>query len=901
MADAPRPDPDALLAQVNAAEAAAKRGRLRVFFGAAAGVGKTYAMLSAAREKACEGVDVVIGYAEPHNRPETESLTLGLEILPPRLVEYRGALLREFNLDAALARKAELILVDELAHTNAPGSRHAKRWQDVQELLDAGMDVYTTVNVQHLESQTEAVAQSCGIVVRETLPDAIFDAADEVELIDLPPNELLERLRDGKIYEPRQAELALTGFFKKSNLSTLRELSLRKTADRVGDQALSARREEDPRALPGGRERLLVGVTGTADAARIVRAGKRLATALRAKWTVVFVETPDFRRAGAAEREALEKTLALADRQGARVITVPGLDAAHELSELAKSEGATRIIVGRPAKRSWGKNLLGSGMAQRLAATGAEVHTVPVEAQTLRRPKPQDLRWSAALTPTLRETAMALLAVGVCSGICAAATHLWPAFSEANLIMIYLAGVATVAARAGRVPATAAAVFSVLAFDFLFVPPRFSFSVSDGQYLLTFFVMLGVALLMAMQTDRIRAQVLASRERERRTDALLRMTTELAACDGLKPALDTAASHLSVVFGVSADILLPDPETKDGAVRLRASSDGRSALSGAEAAVARWVRQNARPAGRGTDTLPGSESLFVPMAVSGRVVGVAGFRGEGAQDLLDPAVGRHLLAMVGQVALSVERAQFAAAAREEAAKAEAERLRSTLLSSVSHDLRTPLSVIIGSSEELLGGAHPEVGALAQTIRAEATRLDRLVGDLLDITRLEAGGINPGQEILPVEEIVGAALSRPLPELEGRPVAIRIPADLPMIRADGVLVGQALLHLLENAGKYTPTGTPVEVEAAVDGPFVAVSVLDRGPGLGEGEAEKIFGKFFRGGAATGKPGTGLGLAICRAIVEAHGGKVRAHNRAGGGTSFTLLLPSAPPLPRLETAP
>ncbi|MCX5661640.1 MAG: sensor histidine kinase KdpD [Planctomycetota bacterium] len=912
--DAARPDPDALLAAVTADEKRAARGKLRIFFGAAAGVGKTYAMLSAARDKAGEGVDLVVGYAEPHARPETEALLLGLELMPYKLVEYRSTKFKEFDLDAALKRRPELILVDELAHTNAPGMRHAKRWQDIDELLQAGIDVYTTLNVQHIESLNDVVAQVTGVIVRETLPDAVFEAADEVELVDLAPDELLDRLSEGKVYFPEQAEQARQKFFRKSNLTALRELALRKTAERVGAQVTAARRQEFSRRAWPTSERLLVCISPSPHAARVIRSAKRMASALQAPWTVVYVETPRMHEQPRPVHDQLLRNFRLAERLGARSVTLTGLNPTDEILAYARVNNVTKIVVGKTA-RAWWREILRRPIVDQLIRRAADVdiyviHGLP-EARRTEIPEPSGggsrgddganeilprIDW-----PVYRNCGLILLACTAAAALLYYGMDVPSKGDLSNLIMVYLVGVVAVAARYGRTPSVVMAVVTVAFFDFFFVPPRFNFAVTDTPYLITFLVMLGVGLVIGTLTVQVREHAEASRKRERRIEALYRMTDRLAGAMDLMSLLDVAARELAEVFAARVVLLLPDERRR---LEFRRASETGVVLPDAELAVAQWAFDHETIAGCGTDTLPSSPWLYLPIGTGSPPAGVAGVAsvepGQTPQ-LMSPEQRTLLEAFLDQIALAVERNGLAQRARIAQMQAEAERVRNTLLSSVSHDLRTPLAVISGASGGLLEAAASDPAAsreLAQTIHDEAERLNRLVGNLLDLARLESGAAQPARQWQPLEEIVGSALHRLSPRLGGREVVTRIPTDLPSLFVDGVLFEQALIHLLDNAANYTPAGSPIEVAATAKPGGVQVSVLDRGPGLPPAELSRVFDKFFRGSTAGSQRGAGLGLAICKVIVEAHDGRAWAENRppAGGtGAAFHLFIPveGAPP--------
>jgi two-component system sensor histidine kinase KdpD len=879
-----RPNPDALLRRLAADDAQRARGRLKVFFGASPGVGKTYAMLESARAKRAEGVDVVIGWVETHGRAETAALAEGLERLPALQVEYRGVTLREFDLDAALARKPALLLLDELAHTNAPGVRHAKRWQDALELLEAGISVHTTLNVQHVESLNDLVTQVTGVSVRETVPDRLLDEADEVEFVDLPPEELLERLAEGKVYLPERAEQAVRGFFRRGNLLALRELALRRTAEHVDAGVRDYRRDHAIEPTWPVAERLLVCVRPNPDSERLVRAARRLAARLKAEWIVACVESPEQPPLTPSERRALARTMKLAEELGAQTAVLGGESVSAAVLACARERNVSRIVLGKPAHSRWRDRLRGSLLDEIVRGSqGIEVHVLSGGQAGPREPRPPE---RAARTRSGWLSAVG--AVLVCTLVCWA---MFGHFDNSNLIMVYLLGVAFVATRHGRGPSALAAVLSVAAFDFLFVPPQLTFAVHDTQYLVTFGVMLLVGLLVSTLAARVRAQAEAARRREQRTQVLYAVSRDLARARSGDEAARALSQHVAELLHGDAHVLLPDAHG-----RLDQAGGGDAH----EAAVAQWVLEHDRPAGLGTDTLPGAAALYLPLRGTQAVVSVLGVRPDAALLPLVPEQIDLLEALARQGASALERVRLAAEAEQARLAAEAERLRSTLLSSVSHDLRTPLAAITGAASTLLQPAALDTDAerdLKETIYEEAERLNRLVTNLLDMTRLESGALRLHRDWCSVEELAGSALARLEKGLRGRGVSVSIPADLPLVPADGLLIEQVLVNLLDNAVKYTPPGTPLIVAARVHDGAVEVEVADEGPGLPEGAALRVFEKFYRGAA---RPrGFGLGLPICKAIVTAHGGRIRADNRAPRGAAFRFTLPlgEAPP-PLLE---
>jgi len=885
-----RPDPEVLLAHVREEERRATRGRLKVFFGASPGVGKTYAMLEAARARAKEGADVVVGVVETHGRPETAALLENLPALPRRQLEYRGITLTEFDLDAALERRPTLLLVDELAHTNAPGSRHAKRWQDVEELLGAGISVYTTLNVQHLESLNDVVAQITGITVRETLPDSVFDQADELELADLSAGDLLTRLKEGKVYVPEQAARAIERFFREGNLIALRELTLRRAAERVDAQMRGYMQDHGIRETWPAGERILVCIGPNPAGARLIRAGKRMAAGLKCDWVVGYVETPG-QSVSPADRDALVQNLQLAQELGGRTETLSGHHVAEEVLAYARSHNVTKIIVGKPTHPRWRDKLFGSLHDQLVRGSGdvdVYVITGDVDAPRVRRRAPARRR------PPLIQYAWAALTVVGCTAVGAAVFRY---LSLTDVAMVYLLGAGIVASRYGRGPSVFAAFISIALFNFFFVPPRFTFAVADVRYVLTFAVMLGIALVISGLTLRIREQAETARERERRTAALYAMSRELAATRGLPELATGAARHLGETFGAQVQILLPDAS---GRLQIPVGAPPAYPIDEKERSVAQWVFESGRVAGVGTDTLPAAQALYLPLVASTGAIGVSGVRPADPKRFQDPTALGLLETFAGQAALALERAMLAERAQREQVEIEAERLRTSLLSSLSHDLRTPLGAITGAASSLLedrgGLAAPVRQDLLVTVLEESQRMNRLIGNLLDMIRVESEALQVQKEWQALEEIVGVALIRLEDRLREHPVHVALPPDLPLVPLDGVLIEQVFVNLLENAAKYTPAGSTIDISATAVNGLVRVDVADRGPGLPAGEENRIFEKFHRVAGAGAQSGVGLGLTICRGIVTAHGGRIWAENRPGGGAVFRFTLPvSGPPAP------
>jgi two-component system sensor histidine kinase KdpD len=891
-----RPNPDALLSRIQAGEPRKGRGALMIFFGYAAGVGKTYAMLEAARRAVAQGRDVVVGYIEPHGRPETQALMEGLEMIPPREIDYRGMTLREFDVDAALARHPELILVDELAHTNVEGCRHAKRWQDVEELLEAGIHVWTTLNVQHIESLNDAIGGITGVRVRETVPDQVFERADDLELVDITPEELIGRLRAGKVYLPEQAERALASFFQKANLTALREFSLRQAARRVQSDVDTARRQRAASAPWATTDRLLVCVGPSPSTARVIRTAKRMAQALDAPWMAVGVEKVGM-TADAAVQARMAEHYRLAERLGAEVVTLSGQDVAATLLEFARSHNVTKILVGKSEQPRWRRFLLGSVVDDLLERSGEiDVYVVRGEGEPSgprRAPEPAaGRRW----LPYLRATGIVAAGALVALPIDRVGLH------ETNVVMVFLAAVAVAAALCGRGPAILASVIAVLVFDFGFVVPRFTFAVADTEYVVTFVVMLAIALLISTLTSRLKAQVEGGRVRERRITALYELGKQLSSISGATFLAAAAARKVAELTGGEAAVYAGSPGEKPEILFGGTSAIARHPVS---EPAARWVIEHDQLAGAGTDTLPNAVALFLPLTASQQTVGALAVKAEPIQRLLEPDQRRLLEACAGQLALAIERDRMALAASEAQLQAQTEQVRSALLSGVSHDLRTPLAAIAGASSGLLQpGSIDETTRrqLLETIADESYRLTRLLENILQMSRLELGGATARMQWNILEEIVGSALVRTRQELGPRRIEVSIPPDLPLLLVDGPLMEQLFVNLLENAARYTLPHSTVGITARTEGRWVLVSVVDDGPGLPPGSEERIFEKFYRGNpGADGGRGSGLGLAICRAVAKVHGGTITARNRPEGGVEFVLRLPLSENPPQVEPEP
>ncbi|MCQ8102956.1 sensor histidine kinase KdpD [Methylomonas sp. SURF-2] len=905
-----RPDPDQLLARVERDQAKARRGRLKIFFGAAAGVGKTFAMLLAARERRAENLDVLVGVVDTHGRKETQALLDGLEVLPLRQIEYKGTVLHEFDIDAALKRRPGIILVDELAHSNAPGSRHPKRWQDIRELLEAGIDVFTALNVQHLESLNDDIGQIAGIRVWETVPDTFFEDADEVELVDLPPDELLLRLKEGKVYLPQQAQEAVQHFFRKGNLIALRELSLRQTANRVDAQMLDYREDNAIRDVWQVSDRILVCIGPNELAERLVRAGKRLANSLRAEWIVAYVETPQLQRMPAAKRDGVLRILRLAEQLGAETVTLSAPEMSAALIRFSRERNINKIVIGKPSRRGWRRWLLGSVVDVLIShAHNINIYLLgsprgrgwveePSELNLFRKSPLPGLRQRIP-AKTKRRYGGYVWAIAVTLFSTTVGYLMFGRLELANLVMVYLLGVVFVATRFGRGPSVLASVLGVGCFDFLFVQPYHSFSVADSQYLITLLAMLVVGIVISNLMVNVRAQAKVAAHRERRAAALYSMSKELASSQSEEQVVVIAVKHLYSEFSSPNTILFPDASGRMEFPRKPAIAES---LPGADPSVAQWVFDHNEIAGHGTNTLPGARAVYFPIHNEDKVLGVLALLPVNLRRVFLPEQQKLLETFLRQIGQAISRIRFSEQARSTQMQMEAERLRNSLLSAISHDLRTPLATIIGSASTILhdeGKLNPRDRLeLMQGIVDEAGRMSNLVNNILDMAKLEAGALELNKQWYPLEEIIGTVLTLLHNQLAGRPVKVKLPEGIPMILADSVMIEQVLINLLENAARYTPPGSGLEIEAEINDAAVEITVADHGPGIPRGQEERLFEKFYQSRHEMAQSGVGLGLAICRAIVEVHGGRIQAKNRDEGGAAFVFTLPLDQPAPCME---
>jgi two-component system sensor histidine kinase KdpD len=882
-----RPDPDKLLEQLKEDEKSARRGRLKIFLGYAAGVGKTYAMLEAARQRNAEGVDIAIGYIETHKRVETERIAQGLEIIPRKVIEYHGVTLTEMDVDAVLVRRPKLALVDELAHSNAPGSRHLKRYLDVEELLEAGIDVYTTLNIQHLESLNDVVAQITGVSVRETIPDRVIDEANEIELIDLPPEELLTRLREGKVYVPDQAARAIQDFFRKGNLTALREMTMRRAAERVDDQMRSYMETQAIAGPWAAAEHIMVCISPNPLGERLVRSARRLADELKAEWIAVYVQTPHDSTLPQDKRDSAARSLRLAEELGARTVVLPSNASpralAYTVINFAHKNNVTKIVAGKPMRPRWMELMRGSFVDELIHRSGdIDVYVVP----TLEMPRiPPEENLLQRHSPVL-SYAMSLLFVSAATGL---GYLIGKSLHPTNLIMVYLLAVVLSAIYLGRGPSILASIASVLAFDFFFVPPQYTFRVTDAEYLLTFAGFLLVGIVVSYLTVQTREQANAAQGREAQTIALYELGRDLTAIVGVDAIARTVITHISETFNRDAAIFLPE---KDGKLKVHASSPELT-IADNELAVADWSFERGQIAGRGSDTLPEASMRYQPLQTARGIVGVLGVKPADSSNYLTTDQRRTLDAFANQAAIAIERARLVEQARQTEILEITDKLQSALLNSISHDLRTPLVSITGAlsslAEDSIHLNETTRRSLIETARGEADRLNRLVGNLLDMTRLEAGAMRVQSEPCDIQDMIGSALEQLGPRKANRSIIVNIPSELPFVSVDFVLISRVLVNVIDNALKYSPPDSSIELEAHAASGYIEIEVMDRGVGIPQEDLSRIFDKFYRVQRPDNITGTGLGLSISKGIVEAHGGFIAAENRPGGGTIMTIALP------------
>jgi two-component system sensor histidine kinase KdpD len=884
-----RPSPEALLEAARREEC--RDGKLKIFVGAAPGVGKTYEMLQQAQARKKDGYDVVVGVAETHGRRETEALLEGLEVLPRRRIEYRGQDLEEMDLDAIIVRRPQIALVDELAHTNAPGSRHAKRYLDVEELLNHGINVYSTVNIQHIESLNDVVAQITHVRVRETVPDSVFNRADAVELIDLTPDDLIQRLKEGKVYVPAQAERALEHFFAPANLTALRELALRRTAERVDEQLLAQMRARSIQGPWAAGERVLVCVSEDPRSAGLVRYAKRLSDRLHARLTALSVETRRQLQLTEEERDRIADTLRLAQALGGEAVTIPGtnLRIAEDVLAYAHSNNVTHIIIGKSARSRWFEVVYGSivhdlvrksGNISVHVIAGEEIESAPIARKTVRTAELDSI--------DARPYGFALLAVALATGF---NEVIAPFLGIQNAALVFLTAIVAVASRLGLWPSLLASVAASLSYNFFFMDPVYTFTIGDPMNVAAFIFFIITAVLVSNLAAQLRMQAIVSAGRARTTEALYTFSRKLVGVGTLDDVLWATTYQTALMLKVRVVVLLPE----NGSVAVKAGYPPEDTLDEADLAAATWAWKSDRPAGRGADTLPGAKRLFLPMKTGRGVIGVVGLDNDKPGPPLTPDERRLLDALIDQSALAIERVRLVEDIDRVKRTEEADRLRSALLTSISHDLKTPLAAVIGSAgtlRELSGNlSEAEKADLLTTILEEGERLNRFIANLLDMTRLESGAVMPNAGLHDVSEVVDSALRRAGKILARHHVELHLTGDLPMVELDPVLFEQVLFNLFDNAAKYAPADTTICIETSRAADAVCLRVFDEGKGIPDGDLERIFDKFYRVQKGDRvRAGTGLGLAISRGFVEALNGTILAANRSDrSGAVFTIRLP------------
>ncbi len=881
--DKRRPSPKALL-QLAERET---QGRLKVYLGMAPGVGKTYAMLSAARAQKADGVDVVVGLAETHGRSDTAALLDGLEVLPRKPITHRSGVLMEFDVEAAIARKPKLLLVDEFAHSNAPNQMHAKRYQDVVEILRSGIDVWTTLNIQHLESLTDVVQRITGVRVQETVPDRVLEKADEIVIIDLPPEELIQRLKEGKIYLPENARRAVDQFFKLSNLTALRELALRRTADRVDEQMLAQLRQQGIEGPWPTAERLLVCVGSDDLSEQVIRTAGRLAAAQKAEWVALHLKPSERETTDRAKLRRTEKLLRLAERLGASTARLNTVDLTADILDYAKRNNMTQIVVGRSSagiiERLRGKSLSRELVrkARGLAVLVVAPEVDPPQMPWFRLPPVHQLTWSVSV-------AASAVGVAVLAGFALERITRWP-----NLSMIFLLAVLLCAMSFGLSSAVAASMLSFLAYNFFFIDPRYSFTVAEPHELLALLIFLAVAVVTGTMAGRLREQATATRERAEATQALFDFSRKLSGVGKLDDILWLLASQSAAAVKGNSIVLIKDEK----GISIRGGWPADDDMSTSDWAAARWAFQRGEIAGRGTATLPTTRFQFRPMLASSGPIGVIGIEAEKGLDALPAATDAMLQSFLEQAAIAVERTTLVDQASKAQTAAEGEKLRAALLSSISHDLRTPLASITGSVTSLrtLGSqmSASDRSELLATIEDEAGRMSRFVSNLLDMTRLEAGAVDIRRDWVDVGDTIRGAVARARKSFENRSIKAEVAGTLPLAQADAALLEQVLFNLLDNAHKYSGPDSVTRVTATADPHWIKLSVSDQGIGIPQGALEKVFEKFYRVAGSDGRaPGTGLGLSICAGLIKAMGGTITAESpiEKDGGTRMTILLPT-----------
>lgn len=888
-----RPDPDVLLQKIN--KSTRKRGMLTVFLGAMAGVGKTFAMLKAAHERLQERRNIVIGWVDTHGRSETDKMAVGLPIIAPIEILHHGRPLQEMDIDSVLRQKPEIVVVDELAHSNVPGSRHRRRYQDIEELLEAGINVYTAVNIQHIESLNDIVAQITGVIVKETIPDSVLEMADTVQFIDIAPEDLMQRLRDGKIYLPMQAEKALKSFFRQGNISALRELALRFMAQHVDKDLAAYMREHNIRGPWQASGKVMVGVSGSPFSAQLIRAAARLATGLRSELLAVHVETPKSHfPMGDAERNRIAQNMRLAEDLGAKTLTAVSENFIGEFLEIARNQNVTAIVIGKPKHRRFMEIIRGGSVVDNIIRLSSDINVYIIQGN-------EDNKNKAGGKPKYKresvECSAYVFSVMMASFVAGGMYWIGDYLSPMDAAMLCLTPVLLSAVWWGRWPSYLAAVISVLAFDFLFIEPLYTLRVSDFQYLWSFVIFLLVSFLIGGRTEKLREEMRQARQQEKSTRAVYEFSRDIIAVTEVEAIGKWLAQHAGETIERKIVVALPD---KDGMVNNVIKFDflseamhelTQTKIKEAEFAVVDWVYKNNHEAGRSTETLPGGKYLYLPIGIKDKVYGVLGVCI--AENLLTSSERRMVDAWGRLTAIAMERATLAQQSYQANLLIEADKLRGALFNSISHELKTPLSAILGSVSTLLEADVPytkeDRQELLVNIKESSLRMERLIINLLDTARLESGMMQLKYDWCDIQDLIGTTLRHMGERLNDRNIRVELADDLPLIKADFVLLEQVLINLIDNAIKYSQGKVEIVIRAKKIADELEITVMDNGIGIPEASLQEIFNKFYRVKQTQKISGTGLGLAICRGIVEAHHGAIYAENRASGGISIVFTLP------------
>ncbi len=876
----PRPDPETLLQHAKEEDQRAKRGKLKIFLGAAPGVGKTYSMLEDAIAKRAKGLDIIVGIVESHGRTEIENLLKKFEILPRQKVEYHNQTLSEFDLDATLKRNPHTILIDEMAHTNVPGLRHNKRWQDIKEILDRGINVYTTLNVQHIESLNDIVTQIIHTRVNETVPDSMLELADSVELVDLPPEDLLKRMQEGKVYIPQQAELAVEHFFRQGNLSALRELALRVTAERVGEQVLSYRKGKGIKFIWPTREKLLVCVSSSQNATKLIRAARRMAASLQAEWIAVHVDT------GFSEynRNKAINDLRLAEQLGAETKILQGINATQEIIHISRELNVTKIIVGR-RKQRWWNNILFGNLTDNLIKNSNEIDIYIINDESSKIAS----KHRAEQSKKSSSWQAYMVSLGLI-GLATAINLIFSAYLQTStIILIYIVTVTIVALLGKTGPSILASILSVIAYAAFFATHDNGILQANTQHFFTLFVMLLVTQIISQLTITMKRQTNTSRLVEKRTSTLHALSRQLASARGVNKLLDIAVDYMANIFNSEVLALL----SMDGHLEVKSGHGTKLTLTAKDFSVAQWVYDLGQVAGLGTDTLPFSDAIYVPLITSQKPIGVLRIKPKDQSALFTPEQSHLLEACANQVALAIEVDSLHEQHKQSELESKTDRIRAALLEAISHDMRTPLVAAMGSATTLMEVNQDlnkqQINKLSHEIIFELEQLNRLIHNFLQIAYLEDHAVKLQKEPYSLSDVIGIALKISYAKSGKKHINITLPPDLPKIPLDKTLIEEVVVNLIDNSMKFTPTESAINIKALLDNQYVVVSIEDNGPGIMPDEVNKLFEKFYRGRMLTTERGLGLGLSICRAIITAHGGKIWAENRKEGGAAFRFTLP------------